>query len=89
MFSKRKDKSFNKIFCYINEICKLNIKRIYLSKALTCVKVFLFKQKMYFYKGDGYLWPYCCMNNLYISHRSLYAPTYSFLAIRSMFFQSF
>ena len=27
---------------------------------------------------------FCCMNNLYISHRSLYAPTYSFWAIRSM-----
>ena len=26
--------------------------------------------------------PYCCINNLYISHRSLYAPTYSFWAIR-------
>ena len=36
---------------------------------------FLYKQKcLLFYQGDGYLWPHCCMNNLYISHRSLYAP---------------
>ena len=53
-------------------------KAIYLSKALTCMKFFLYKQNMLFYKGDGYLWPHCCMNILYISHRSLYAPTYSF-----------
>ena len=39
----------------------------------------LYKQKMLLYQGDGYFWPHCCMNILYISHRSLYAPTYSFL----------
>ena len=48
------------------------------------MKFFLYKQKLLFCQGDGYLWPHCCMNNLYISHRSLYAPTYSFWAIRSM-----
>ena len=34
---------------------------------------------------DGYFWPHCCMNTLYISHtiRSLYAPTHNFSAIRS------
>ena len=53
-------------------------KEIYLSKALTCMKIFLYKQNKLFYQGDGYLWPHCCMNILYISHRSLYAPTYSF-----------
>ena len=40
-----------------------------LSKALACMNVFLYKQKWLFYQGDGYLWPYCCMNNLQISHR--------------------
>ena len=48
------------------------------------MKFFLYKQKLLFYQGDGYLWSHCCMNNLYISHKSLYAPTYSFLAIGSM-----
>ena len=48
------------------------IKGIYLSKALTSMKFFLYKQKCFFYQGDGYLCPLCCMNNLYISH------TYSF-----------
>ena len=38
----------------------------------------------FFYPGDRYRWPNCCMNNLYISHRSLYAPAYSFLANSSM-----
>ena len=56
----------------------MDFKGIYLSKALTCMKLFLFKQKLLFYQEDGHLWPHCCMNNLYISHRSLYAPTYSF-----------
>ena len=54
------------------------VKGIYLSKALTCMKFFLYKQKNVFYQGDRYLWSHCYMNNLYISHRSLYAPTYSF-----------
>ena len=54
-----------------------NFKGIYLSKALTCMKI-LYKQELLFCQGDGYFWPHCCMNNLYISHRSLYAPTYSF-----------
>ena len=39
---------------------------------------------MLFYQRDEYLWPHCCMNNLYISHRSIYAPTHSFWAIHSM-----
>ena len=34
---------------------------------------------MLLYQGDRYFWPHCC-----ISHRPLYAPTYSFLAINSM-----
>ena len=51
---------------------------LYVSKALNCMEVFMYKQKLLFYHGDGYLWPNCCMNNLDISHRSLYAPTYSF-----------
>ena len=72
-------------------ICTIGIyvKGIYLSKALTCMKFFLYKQKLLFYQGDGYLWPHCCMNNLYISHRLLYAPTYSFWAIDSMLISRF
>ena len=59
------------------------VKGIYLSKALTCMKIFLYKKELLFCQGDGYLWQHCCMNNLYISHRSLYAPTNNFRAIRS------
>ena len=36
-----------------------------------------------------YLWINCCMNNLYISHGWLYAPTFSFWAIRSMLISIF
>ena len=61
---------YNTIFSYF--------KGIYLSKALTCMKNFLYKQELHFCQGDIYFWPHCCMNNLYISHRSLYAPTYNF-----------
>ena len=42
-----------------------------------------------FYQGDGYLWSHCCMNNLYISHRSLYVPTYSFWPIGSILISLF
>ena len=41
-------------------------KRIYLSKALTCMKMFLYKQELLFSQRDGYHWPNYCMNNLYI-----------------------
>ena len=59
-------------------------KGVYLSKADTCMKIFLYKQELLFCQEDRYLWPHCCMSNLYISHRSLYAPTYNFWAIGSM-----
>ena len=68
---------------------EMQIKGLYLSKALTCMKIFLYKQELHFCQGDGYFWPHCCMNNLYISHRSLYAPTYNFWAIRSMLISLF
>ena len=64
-------------------------KGIYLSKALSCVKFFLYKKKLLFYQGHRYLWPHCWMDNLYISHRSLYTPTYSFWAIGSMLISLF
>ena len=64
------------------------MKGIYLSKAFTCMKIFLYKQELLFYQGDGYLWPHYCMNNLYISHRSLYALTYSFFSNRQHAYQS-
>ena len=69
--------------------CSTFIKEKYLSKALTCMKIFLYKQELLFCQGDGYFWPHCCKNNLYISHRSLYAPTFSFWAIRSMLISLF
>ena len=61
----------------------LPLKGVYLSKALTCMN-FSFINRNDFYQEDGYLSPHCCMNNLYISHSSLYVPTYSFWEIRSM-----
>ena len=73
----------------ILQYTSLIIKGIYLSKALICMKFFVYKQELLFCQGDGYLWPRCCMNNLYISHRSLYAPSHSFRAIRSMLISLF
>ena len=49
---------------------------IYLSKALTCMKCFLYKQKPVFYQKDGFLWPHCCMNNLY-SHINHFTPQHT------------
>ena len=31
------------------------LKGIYLSKALTCMKLFLYRQKCFFYQGNRYL----------------------------------
>ena len=64
---------------------RLIVKGIFLSKSLTCMKFFLYKQKMLFYQGDGYIWPHCCMNNLYISHRSLYAQHTAFEQSKARF----
>ena len=37
-----------------------------------------------YYQGDGYLWPNCCMNNLYISHRTLREKTRkNFIQVRA------
>ena len=77
------------IQCIIKENQSNQINGIYLSKALTCMKFFLYKQKLLFNQGDGYLWPHCCTNNLYISHRSLNTPTYRFWAIGSMLISLF
>ena len=76
--------------CYLKSVYKryffaFEVKRIYLSKALTCMK----KQELLFCQGDGYLWLHCCMNNLNISQRSILALTYSFWAIRSMLISLF
>ena len=65
------------------------LKGIYLSKALTCMKIFLYKQELLFCQGDRYVWPCRCMNNSFISHRSLCAQTYSFSAIHSMLISLF
>ena len=50
------------------------------GKTLACMKIFLYKHKWPFCQGDGYLWLYCCMNNLY-SHINIQQRAYqSFLA---------
>ena len=41
---------------YIQLIHSLEVKGIYLLKALTCMKFFLYKQKMLFYQGDRLLY---------------------------------
>ena len=78
-----KRNTFERHFSWVPVTHIWAIKGIFLSKALTCMKFFLFKQKWLFYQGDGYLWLYCCTNNLYISHGSFYSPTYSFWASNS------
>ena len=65
------------------------IKGMLLSKALTNMKCLLYKQMWLLYQGDGSIWLYCCMNNLYISHRSFCTQTYSFWALSSMLISRF
>ena len=43
-------------FSDIVYIILIIVKGIYLSKALACMKIFLYKQELYFCQGDGYLW---------------------------------
>ena len=65
--------------CSLTFVFEYSVLRGYiLQKILLCMNFFLYKQKMLFYQGDRYLWPHCCMNNLYISQRSLFGPTYTF-----------
>ena len=59
-----------------------------LSKALTCIKNPV-QQKWPFCQGDKHLWLYNCTNNLYISHKSLNAPTYNFFSTQQRAYQSF
>ena len=54
------------------------------QKLLFAWKFSWINKNCFFCQGNWYLWPHCCMNNLYISHRTLYAPTYSFWTIGSM-----
>ena len=63
-------------------------KGMLLSKDIICIKFFLYKQKWLFC-WDGYLWLYCCMNNLNISHRSHIASTNRFCALGSMLISRF
>ena len=55
------------------------VQRGYIFQKLFLHEFFLYKQKR-----DGYIWSHCCMNNLYITHISPYAPTYNFRIICSM-----
>ena len=49
-----------------------------ITKALTCMKIYLYKQKWQFCQGDVYCWLFCCLSNFCISHRLIYIQTYSF-----------
>ena len=51
----RKTFFLNRQYCGLISKFNVGLKGIYLSKALTCMKLFLYKQNMLFYQGDGYL----------------------------------
>ena len=65
------------------------LKGLPIVKALTCMKIYMYKQKRQFGQGDRYFWLFCCMSNLYISHGLIYVPTYSFLSTQQLAYQSF
>ena len=68
------------VFGVLDDLGDMSFKSSYLHESFPVLT------KNAFYQGDKYL---CCMNNLYISLISLYAPTYSFWAIRSMLISIF
>ena len=55
-----------------------------ISKAIYLYVFFLYNKIGYFIKEMDTFGFYLYMTNLYISHRSFYAPTYSFCALCSM-----
>ena len=57
-------------------------KGIYLSKALTCMKIFLYEQELLFCQGDGYFWPHCCMNNFCGSFMFLFCLVFAMFCVR-------
>ena len=62
-----------------NDFCDWRLlKGTPIPKVLTCMKIYLYKQKWQFCQGDLYFWLFCCMNNFCISHRLIYIPTHSF-----------
>ena len=61
-----------------------SLRRYIFQKLLLAWLFSCINKKKLLNQGDGYLWSHFCMNILYISHRSLFAPTYSFWAIGSM-----
>ena len=61
-----------------------------ITKALTCMKIYLYKQKWQFYQRDLYFWIFCCMNNFCISHRSINLhPNTQLLSTKQHAYQSF
>ena len=60
-----------------------------ITKALTCMKIYLYKQKWQFCRGDVYFWLFRCLSNFCISHRLIYIQTYSFLVLSSMLISHF
>ena len=59
------------------------------SKALTCMKIYLYKQKWQFCQTDQYFWLFCCMSNLHILHRLIHVPTCSFRVLSTMLISHF
>ena len=51
---------------------------------LECMKTYLHKEKWQFCQEDWQFWLYCCMNNLYTTHRLIYAQGSSFWSLSSM-----
>ena len=61
-------------------------KGTYLSKALTYMNIFLYKQELLFCQGDGYFWPHCCMINLYPSVETRFGVQKVLLNIHNIWF---
>ena len=60
-------------------LATLNLRRLCFQKLLLVYKFSCVSKNGHFVKEL-----YCCMNNLYFSHRSLYAPTNCFWVLSSM-----
>ena len=74
-------------------MCDINLHRIFettlrgyiFQKLLLAWNFSCINKNCFFNQGDGYLWPHCCINNLYI----FTPPTYNFWAIGSMLISLF
>ena len=84
-FGSRQLNAFSKVLiiillplCVSGKLLQAAFKVTTITKVIACMKIDLLNQKWHFCQGYWYFWLYCCMSNIYITHRPVYAQRCSF-----------